>query len=167
MFKKLIEILKAHPRKIVFTEGTDPRILEASARLLSGTFLTPILIGNEQEILAAAEDAGFNIRGAVIIDPEKYEKFWAAFGSQIKYGVVADYGAHKDNLKDLLLFWSSKEGKNTTLAAYKDRMPEDQPYYYYACGESVDKIAKLPRWSGFWTRDMRFSTAPRMWTTLS
>ena len=78
-------------------------------------------------------------------DPEKYEKFWAAFGSQIKYGVVADYGAHKDKLKDLLLFWSSKEGKNTTLAAYKDRMPEDQPYYYYACGESVDKIAKLPQ----------------------
>ena len=78
-------------------------------------------------------------------DPEKYEKFWAAFGSQIKYGVVADYGAHKDKLKDLLLFWSSKEGKNTTLAAYKDRMPEDQPYYYYACGESVEKIAKLPQ----------------------
>ena len=78
-------------------------------------------------------------------DPEKYEKFWAAFGSQIKYGVVADYGAHKDKLKDLLLFWSSKEGKNTTLAAYKDRMSDDQPYYYYACGESVDKIAKLPQ----------------------
>ena len=78
-------------------------------------------------------------------EPEKYEKFWTAFGSQIKYGVVADYGARKDNLKDLLLFWSSKEGKNTTLAAYKDRMTEDQPYYYYACGESVDKIAKLPQ----------------------
>ena len=78
-------------------------------------------------------------------DREKYEKFWAAFGTQIKYGVVADYGAHKDVLQDLLLFWSSKEGKNTTLAAYKDRMPEDQPYYYYACGESVDKIAKLPQ----------------------
>ena len=78
-------------------------------------------------------------------DPEKYEKFWAAFGSQIKYGVVADYGMNKDKLKDLLLFWSSKEGKNTTLAAYKDRMSEDQPYYYYACGESVEKIAKLPQ----------------------
>ena len=70
MFKKLIETLKAHPRKIVFTEGTDPRILEASARLLSGTFLTPILIGNEKAIQAAAEEAGFNIRGAIIIDPE-------------------------------------------------------------------------------------------------
>ena len=77
--------------------------------------------------------------------PEKYEQFWTAFGSQIKHGVVADYGAHKENLKDLLLFWSSKEGKNTTLEAYKDRMAEEQPYYYYACGESVDKIAKLPQ----------------------
>ena len=74
MFGKLIDILKAHPRKIVFTEGTDPRILEASARLLSGTFLTPILIGNEAEIRAAAEEAGFNIRGAEIYDPENYEK---------------------------------------------------------------------------------------------
>ena len=65
MFKKLIDILKAHPRKIVFTEGTDPRILEASARLLSGTFLTPVLLGNEDEVRQAAEDAGFNIRGAM------------------------------------------------------------------------------------------------------
>ena len=58
MFKKLIETLKAHPRKIVFTEGTDPRILEAAARLLSGTFLTPILIGNEKATQAAAAEAG-------------------------------------------------------------------------------------------------------------
>ncbi len=74
MFKKLIETLKKHPRKIVFTEGTDPRILEASARLLAGTFLTPILIGNREEIFAAAEECGFNIRGAIIIDPANYEK---------------------------------------------------------------------------------------------
>ena len=78
-------------------------------------------------------------------DREKYEKFWKAFGTQIKYGVVADYGAKKELLQDLLLFWSSKESAYTTLAAYKDRMPEDQPYYYYACGQSVDKIAKLPQ----------------------
>ena len=78
-------------------------------------------------------------------DREKYEKFWSAFGTQLKYGVVADYGQHKEVLQDLLLFWSSKEGANTTLAAYKDRMPEDQPFYYYACGESVEKIAKLPQ----------------------
>jgi molecular chaperone HtpG len=78
-------------------------------------------------------------------DREKYDQFWKAFGTQIKYGVVSEYGQHKDMLQDLLMFWSSKENANTTLAAYKDRMPEDQPYYYYACGESVEKIAKLPQ----------------------
>ena len=72
MFEFLIKKLKAHPRKIVFTEGTDPRILEASARLLSGTFLTPVLVGNADEIQAAAEEVGFNIRGAEIIDPEDF-----------------------------------------------------------------------------------------------
>ncbi len=72
MFRKLIDSLRAHPRKIVFTEGSDPRILEAAARLLSGTFLTPILMGNELEILAAAQRAGYNIRGATIIDPKTY-----------------------------------------------------------------------------------------------
>ncbi len=78
-------------------------------------------------------------------DREKYETFWKAFGTQLKYGVAAEYGAHKEVLQDLLLFWSSKENANTTLAAYKDRMPEDQPFYYYACGDSVEKIARLPQ----------------------
>ena len=73
MFGKLIDILKKNPKKIVFTEGTDPRILEASARLLSGTFLTPVLIGKEEEVRTAAEEAGFNIRGAEIYDPETYD----------------------------------------------------------------------------------------------
>lgn len=72
MFGKLIEGLKKNPKTIVFTEGTDARILEASARLLSGTFLKPVLVGNEKEIYEAAEKAGFNIRGAEIVDPENY-----------------------------------------------------------------------------------------------
>ncbi len=74
MFGKLIETLKANPRKIVFTEGTDPRILEASARLLAGTFLTPILVGHEVDIRAAAEVGGFNIRGAILLDPATYPR---------------------------------------------------------------------------------------------
>ena len=73
-FGQLISILKKNPKKIVFTEGEDPRILEASSRLLASNFLHPILIGNEEKIAEAAEEAGFNIRGAEIIDPEKYEK---------------------------------------------------------------------------------------------
>ena len=72
MFQQLIDTLKKSPKRIVFTEGTDARILEASARLLAGTWLTPILIGNEKEVYAAAEEAGFNIRGAEIIDPATY-----------------------------------------------------------------------------------------------
>lgn len=74
MFGKLISILKENPKKIVFTEGTDPRILEASSRLLASTFLAPILIGKKEEVEKVAEESGFNIRGAEIIDPECYEE---------------------------------------------------------------------------------------------
>ena len=74
MFGKLIEKLKADPKTIVFTEGTDPRILEASSRLLAGNFLKPILVGNEAEVYATAEEAGYNIRGAQIIDPANYDR---------------------------------------------------------------------------------------------
>ena len=73
MFEFLINKLKAHPRRIVFTEGTDPRILEAAARLLSGNFLTPVLVGNPEDVMNAAEKAGFNIRGAEIVDPATFK----------------------------------------------------------------------------------------------
>ncbi len=73
-FGQLIDILKKDPKKIVFTEGSDPRILEASSRLLAGTFLHPILVGNADEINKAAEDSGFNIRGAEIIDPDNFDR---------------------------------------------------------------------------------------------
>lgn len=74
MFGKLIGTLKKNPKKIVFTEGTDPRILEAASRLLAGTFLSPILVGNRDEIFAAAEECAFNIRGAEVIDPTEYDR---------------------------------------------------------------------------------------------
>ena len=69
MFENLIEILKANPRKIVFTEGSDARILEASARLKKDGFLTPVLVGNVEEVKAAAAKGGFDIDGLDIIDP--------------------------------------------------------------------------------------------------
>ena len=72
-FGQLIQALKKNPKKIVFTEGSDPRILEAASRLLASNFLSPILVGDEEEIVLAAEDRGFNIRGANIVDPAKYE----------------------------------------------------------------------------------------------
>ena len=73
MFKKLIQKLKHNPKTIVFTEGSDPRILEASARLLSGTFLTPILVGNREEVLAAAERECLNVQNVQVLDPASYE----------------------------------------------------------------------------------------------
>ena len=74
-FGQLIDILKKDPKKIVFTEGNDPRILEAASRLLASNFLHPILVGNPDEIAKVAEESGFNIRGAEIIDPMKYDRF--------------------------------------------------------------------------------------------
>ena len=81
-------------------------------------------------------------------DREAYETFWKNFGRQIKYGVVGEYGAHKELLQDLLLFYSSTEKKPVTLAEYVSRMKEDQKYIYYAAGDSLDKIDKLPQTEG-------------------
>ena len=75
MFENLIEILKKNPRKIVYTEGTDARILESAARLKAGGFLTPVLVGNVDEVKAAAAKGGFDIEGLEIVDPETYEGF--------------------------------------------------------------------------------------------
>lgn len=73
-FGQMIEELRKSPKKIIFTEGEDARILEAASRLLASNFLTPILVGNPDKVQKAAEDAGYNIRGAQIIDPDNYEK---------------------------------------------------------------------------------------------
>ncbi len=75
LFDNLIEKLKTTSRRIVFTEGPDPRILEATARILKGGFLTPILVGNVDEVKASAQKCGFDISGAEIIDPATYPEF--------------------------------------------------------------------------------------------
>lgn len=76
---------------------------------------------------------------------EAYEKFWNAFGAQIKYGMYEGYGANKDNLKDLILFTSSKEKKLVSFKEYVSAMKEEQKTIYYAAGETVDKILMLPQ----------------------
>lgn len=76
---------------------------------------------------------------------EKYEKFWKTFGMQIKFGVYNGYGANKELLKDLLMFYSSNEKKLVTLDEYVSRMKEDQKYIYYAAAETVDKADALPQ----------------------
>ena len=73
MFGQLIEKLKQNPKTIVFTEGEDPRILEASSRLLTSNFLHPILVGNEEKIKTAASETGYNVDKATIIDPDNFE----------------------------------------------------------------------------------------------
>ena len=78
-------------------------------------------------------------------DREKYEEFYAAFARQLKYGVVAEYGAHKEATQDLLLFWSQLQGKLITLKEYVDAMAEGQEKIYYVPGESKERIGKLPQ----------------------
>ena len=73
MFENLVEILKQNPRKIVYTEGSDARILESAARLKADGFLTPVLVGNVEEVKAAAAKGGFDIEGLEILDPMTYE----------------------------------------------------------------------------------------------
>ena len=78
-------------------------------------------------------------------DREKYETFYGVFGRQLKYGTVADYGAHKQSTQDLLLFRSAKEGKLVSLKEYVESMAEGQEKIYYAPGENKDRLAKLPQ----------------------
>ena len=78
-------------------------------------------------------------------DREKYEEFFKSFGREVKYGIVSEYGTHKELLQDLLLFYSSTEKKMVTLSEYVDRMKEEQKYIYFATGDSVESIDKLPQ----------------------
>ena len=78
-------------------------------------------------------------------DREKYEEFFKNFGLQLKYGMYDNYGAKKDELKDLVLFASSAEKKLTTLREYVSRMKPEQKYIYYGCGETVERILSLPQ----------------------
>ncbi|MFA9555757.1 molecular chaperone HtpG [Evansella sp. AB-rgal1] len=78
-------------------------------------------------------------------DRENYEQFYKSFGRQLKYGVYSDFGSNKNDLQDLLMFYSSKEKKMVTLDEYVSNMPEDQKYIYYASGDSYERIDKLPQ----------------------
>jgi molecular chaperone HtpG len=78
-------------------------------------------------------------------DRENYEKFYAAFGGQLKYGTVSEYGAHKDSTKDLLLLHSAKQGKLISLKEYVESMAEGQEKIYYVTGENTDRLRKLPQ----------------------
>ena len=78
-------------------------------------------------------------------DRNQYESFFETFGMQLKFGIYSDYGQHKDDLKDLVMFYSSTEKKLVTLAEYVSRMKDEQKCIYYACGESIDKVDNMPQ----------------------
>jgi molecular chaperone HtpG len=78
-------------------------------------------------------------------DREKYEEFYTSFGRQLKYGIYEGYGMNKDMLQDLLLFYSSQEKKMVSLNEYVNRMAEEQKYIYYAAGESIERIERMPQ----------------------
>ena len=85
------------------------------------------------------------LQGLLKNEREKYVEFYNSFGRQLKFGVYSDFGMHKEELQDLLMFYSSKERKLVTLEEYVSRMPEDQKYIYYAVGETNERIDKLPQ----------------------
>ena len=107
------------------------------------------MLQHDQQLKKIASNIEKKIKAALkkMLDQEreKYEKFYQSFGPQLKYGIVSDYGLHKEQLQDLLLFASSGGDKMTTLAEYVSRMQEEQKYIYFAAGESADKAAMLPQ----------------------
>ena len=136
---KCADLLPDHFRFVKGVVDSQDFSLNISREMLQHTRQLKVIAGNlekkiKAELLRLQKD-----------EREKYETFWKAFGTQIKVGVVSDYGVHKELLKDLLLFFSSKEGKLTSLAEYKARMPEEQKYIYYACGEDAAQLDKLPQ----------------------
>ncbi|EFM10612.1 Heat shock protein Hsp90-like protein [Paenibacillus curdlanolyticus YK9] len=107
------------------------------------------LLQHDRQLTLIAKNIKNKIKGQLqsLLKDERdnYEKFYESFGRQLKFGVYGEFGANKDVLQDLLLFSSSKEKKLVTLDEYVSRMPEDQKFIYYASGDSIDRIEKLPQ----------------------
>ena len=103
--------------------------------------------GRQLKIIASALEKKIKNELAKLMkdDREKYEKFWAAFGRQLKYSVADNYGAKKELLQDLLLFATSKEDKLSSLSEYAERMPEGQEFIYYVCADTREQAARLPQ----------------------
>jgi molecular chaperone HtpG len=107
------------------------------------------MLQHDRQLKLIAKNISSKIKSALLgilkDDREKYESFYKAFGRQLKFGVYNDYGVNKEVLQDLLMFHSSKEKKLVTLDEYVSRMSEDQKYIYYASGESIERIDRLPQ----------------------
>ena len=139
---KCADLLPEHFRFVRGVVDSPDLSLNISRELLQHDRQLKVIAGNLEKKIKA------DLAKFLAEDREGYQTFWKNFGRQLKYGVVNEYGRHKDLLQDLLLFYSSTEKKPVTLDEYVSRMKEDQKYIYYAAGETADKIDKLPQTEG-------------------
>lgn len=133
------DLLPEHYRFVRGVVDSQDLSLNISRELLQHDRQLKVIASNIEKKIKA------ELKKMMTNDRENYEKFWDAFGRQIKYGVVSDYGVNKNALSDLLIFNSSNGEKRTSLDEYVERMAEDQTAIYYASAETVDKAAKLPQ----------------------
>ena len=136
---KCADLLPEHFRFVRGVVDSPDLSLNISRELLQHDRQLKVIAGNLEKKIKS------ELAKMLKDEREAYETFWKNFGRQLKYGVVSEYGIHKDLLQDLLLFWSSTEKKLVTLDEYVSRMKEDQKVIYYAAGDTVDKIDKLPQ----------------------
>ena len=136
---KCADLLPEHFRFVRGVVDSPDLSLNISRELLQHDRQLKVIAGNLEKKIKA------ELTKMLTDSREDYETFFKNFGRQLKYGVVSDYGMNKDKLQDLLLFYSSTEKKPVTLAEYVERMQEDQKYIYYAAGETVERVDRLPQ----------------------
>ncbi|MBE6987054.1 MAG: molecular chaperone HtpG [Ruminococcaceae bacterium] len=133
------ELLPEHFRFVRGVVDSQDLSLNISREMLQHSRQLTIIARNLEKKIKS------ELTGMLENDRQSYEQFFGVFGRQLKYGTVADYGAHKDATQDLLLFYSNKQGKLISLKEYVDSMAEGQEKIYYAPGEHTDRLAKLPQ----------------------
>ncbi len=135
---KAKDLLPDHFRFVVGLIDSDDLNLNISREILQ----------QDRQVRALARSIEKKIQSALEEmlkeDRDAYEHFFDSFGLNLKYGIYKDYGVHKEQLQDLIMFRSSKDGSYVTLKEYTERMPEDQKAIYYACGKYIEDIEKLP-----------------------
>lgn len=136
---KCSDLVPEHFRFVKGVVDSQNLSLNISREILQHDKQLKVIAGNIEKKIKA------ELKKMMTDDRDVYEKFYGAFGIQLKYGVVNDFGMHKDLLSDLLMFYSSTEKKLVSLSEYISRMPEEQKFVYYACGESISRIDALPQ----------------------
>ena len=136
---KCADLLPEHFRFVRGVVDTQDLSLNISREMLQHTRELKVIAANLEKKIKA------ELERMLKDDREKYETFYAAFGRQLKFGLVSDYGMHKDLLQDLVEFRSDKEGKDITLKEYCDAMPESQKHIYFATGDSAARLSQLPQ----------------------